>query len=221
MWLNRTSRAVENMHLVYLGLLPALATFSVLVNYGHPAPMLLFLGGVVAVSVYLAVVASYTRSTNSLGVALFVLLDGPFWAALSYAAGGVLFSFAIDAFLIDGVAIWLAIVWLAVSTSRPTRGQRIATIGFALIAVGTVLFAFWLYLYESVFGDWLRFLFLVMGVVEAFVARHYLLKVDKVVRGTMSSARYILVFLFIWIAATCAGNVLRELGSSLSHLGVL
>jgi hypothetical protein len=33
MSLNRTHRAVENLHLVYLGLLPALATFSVLVVY--------------------------------------------------------------------------------------------------------------------------------------------------------------------------------------------
>jgi hypothetical protein len=212
MCLNRIHRAVENVHLVYLGLLPSLATFSLLVNYGHPAPTLLFLGGVVAVSVYLAVVASYTRPTNSLGVALFVLLDGPFWAALSFAAGGVLFSFAIDAFLIDGVAIWLAIVWLAISTSRPTRGQRIATTGFALIAVGSVLFAFWPYLCENVFGDWVRLLFLVVGIVEAFVARHYLLKVDEVVRDTMSSARYILVFLFAWIAAMCAGNILYEMG---------
>jgi hypothetical protein len=212
MWLNRIRRAVENAHLVYLGLLPALATFSLLVVYGHPSPTLLFFGGVVAVSVYLAVVASYTRPTSSLGAALFVLLDGPFWAALSYAAGGALFSFAIDAFLIDGVASWLAIVWLAVSTSRPTRGQRIATIGFALVAVGSVLFAFWPYLCENVFGDRVRLLFLVVGIVEAFVARHYLLKVDRVVRDTISSAMYIVIFLFVWIAAMCAGNVLYELG---------
>jgi hypothetical protein len=110
MWLSRMRHVVENVHLVYLGLLPALATFSLLLVYGHSAPLLLFFGGVVAVSVYLAVVISYTRPANSLGVALFTLLDEPFWAVLSYAAGGVLFSFAIDAFLIDGVAVWLAIV---------------------------------------------------------------------------------------------------------------
>jgi hypothetical protein len=212
MWLNRIRRAVENVHLVYLGLLPALATFSVLLTYGHPFLLLLFFGGVVTVSVYFAVAASYTRPASSLGAALFVLLDGPFWAALSYVAGGALFSFAIDAFLIDGVAIWLAIVWLAISTFRPTRGQRIATIGFALIAVGSVLFAFWPYLCENVFGDWVRLLFLVLGIVGAFVARHYLLKVDKVVRDTISSAMYIVILLFVWIAAFSAGNVLYELG---------
>jgi hypothetical protein len=210
-WLNRMRRAVENVHLVYLGLLPALATFSVLLAYGHPSFLVFFFGGVVTVSVYLAVVASYTRPTNSLGIALFVLLDGPFWAALSFAARGILFSFAIDAFLIDGVAIWLAIVWLALSTSRPTRGQRIATLGFALVAVGSILFAFWPYLCENVFGDWVRLLFLVVGIVEAFVARHYLLNADKVVRNTTSSAMYIVILLFVWIAAMCAGNVLHEI----------
>jgi hypothetical protein len=81
--LGRTRRAVENLHLVYLGLLPALVTFSILVIYGHPAPLLLFVGGTVAVSVYLAVVIGYTRLANSLGVALFTLLDGPLWAVLS------------------------------------------------------------------------------------------------------------------------------------------
>jgi hypothetical protein len=83
--LGRTRRAVENLHLVYLGLLPALATFSILVVYGRLAPLLLFVGGIVAVSVYLAVVIGYTRPANSLGVALFTLLDGPLWAVLSHS----------------------------------------------------------------------------------------------------------------------------------------
>jgi hypothetical protein len=149
MWLNRIHRAVENVRLVYLGLLPALATFSALLIYGNPVPLLLFLGSVVFVSAYLAVVANYTRPTNSL---------------------------------------------------------------FALIAVESVLLAFWPYLCESVFGGWLRLLFLVMGIVEAFVACHYLLKVDRVVRDHMSSAMYIVIFLFVWIAAFSAGNILHEMG---------
>ena len=104
MSLNRTHRAVENLHLVYLGLLPALATFSVLIVYGHPAPLLLFIGGVVAASVYLAVVIGYTRPVNSLGVALFTLFDGSLRAALSHSARRAPFSFAIDAFLIPDVS---------------------------------------------------------------------------------------------------------------------
>jgi hypothetical protein len=72
MSLNRTHRVVENLHLVYLGLLPAGATLSVLVIYVHPAPLLLLTGGVVAVSIYLAIVVGYTCPVRSLGIALHI-----------------------------------------------------------------------------------------------------------------------------------------------------
>jgi hypothetical protein len=213
----RTRRAVEILHLVYLGLLPALATFSILVVYGHPAPLLLFVGGIIAVSVYLAVVIGYTRPANSLDVALFTLFDGPLWAVLSRSVKETpippainAFSFAINAFLIDGVAIWIAIVWLAVSTSRPTKEQRIATVGFALVAVVSILFAFWPYIRENVWEKWTQLSWLVMGVVEAVIARHYLLEADEVVRKEMVSVAYILILLFVWIIALSAGNIVNE-----------
>jgi hypothetical protein len=213
----RTRRAVEILHLVYLGLLPALATFSILVVYGHPAPLLLFVGGIIAVSVYLAVVIGYTRPANSLGAALFTLFDGPLWAVLSRSVKETpippainAFSFAINAFLIDGVAIWIAIVWLAVSTSRPTKEQRIATVGFALVAVVSILFAFWPYIRENVWEEWTQLFWLMMGVVEAVIARHYLLEADEVVRKEMVSVAYILILLFVWIIALSAGNIVNE-----------
>ncbi len=40
---SRIHRIVDSIHLVYLGLLPALATFAVLSAYGHPAMVLLFI----------------------------------------------------------------------------------------------------------------------------------------------------------------------------------
>jgi hypothetical protein len=52
-------RILDGIHLVHLGLLPALATLSALVAHGHAVPALLFFVGIV-VSVYLAVVISYT-----------------------------------------------------------------------------------------------------------------------------------------------------------------
>ena len=58
--LPRLLRVVDYAHLVYLGVLPSLATFSLLYAYGHPAPLLLFLAGTAAVGVYLAAVYSYT-----------------------------------------------------------------------------------------------------------------------------------------------------------------
>jgi hypothetical protein len=210
-WLDRIRRVIEGVHLVYLGLLPALATFAVLVSYGHPFIFLMFLGGIVAVSVYLAVVVSYTRSPSSLAVALFILLDGPVCAILAQLAGGNPYSFAIDSFLVDGVAIWLAIVWLAVTTSRSTEGQRIATVFFALVAVVTVFSIFWPYLRESVWGEWKKLGWLTVGMVEAFIARHYLLEADEVVRDTGVSAAYIGILLFVWIAALITGNVLHEI----------
>jgi hypothetical protein len=208
---------VEGIHLVYLGLLPALATFSVLVVYGHSAPFLLFIGGVVAVSVYLAVVASYTRPARSLGVALLILLDGPLWVVLSRSTGRAPFSLemvtspAIEGFLVDGIAIWFVIVWLAVSTARPSRYQRVATIGFALVAVVSILFTFWPYIRENVWGEWVRLAWLALGTMETVVARHYLLKADEVVRDTMPSAIYILIFLFVWFVAFCVGNIAHEM----------
>ncbi len=209
--LDRIHRIFERVHLVYLGLLPTLATFAVLITYGHPAIFLVFLGGIVAVSVYLAMVVSYTRPPGSLAVALFILLDGPICAALAQLSGGNPYAFAIDSFLIDGVAIWLAIVWLAVTTSRSTEEQRIATVFFALVAVVTVFSVFWPYLRESVWEEWKKLGWLVVGMVEAFIARHYLLEADEVVRDTGVSAAYIGILLFVWIAALIAGNVLHEI----------
>jgi hypothetical protein len=125
-------------------------------------------------------------------------------------SGGHPYAFAIDSFLVDGVAIWVAIVWLAVTTSRPTEEQRIATVFFALVAVVTVISVFWPYLRESVWGEWNRLGWLLIGMIEAVIACHYLLKTDEVVRDEGVSAPYIGILLFVWIAALIAGNVLHE-----------
>jgi hypothetical protein len=207
----RLRRVIEALHLGYLGLLPALATFGALLAYGHPSPFLLFIGGIVVVSVYLAVVASYTQHPSALGALLFVLLDGPFWVLASWAAGGTLFTATVDAFLVDGVAIWLAIVWLALTTDRPAPEQRAATLGFALAALATVVWHFWPHVRETVLGHGLRPVWLSLGMLEALVARHFLLGRDRVMRGVDASIRYIILFLSVWIAAMFAGNVIYEL----------
>jgi hypothetical protein len=207
----RLRRTLENLHLFYLGILPALATFAVLAVYGTPSAGLLFLGGTVAVSVYLAVVISYTRPVQSLGLALFVLLDGPLWVLVSRSTESTkLLSFAIDGFLVDGVAIWLAIVWLALTTSRPTREQRIATVGLTLVAVGSILFTLRPYLQEQVLSQGLRLLGLLLGMIEAVIARQYLLEADEVVRDETTGGAYIVVLLFLWIVALSAGNIIHQ-----------
>ena len=46
-WKTRLTHLIGRTHLIYLGLLPALATFAVLRAYSYGAYFLLFLGGVV------------------------------------------------------------------------------------------------------------------------------------------------------------------------------
>lgn len=207
---SRFQRILDGIHLAYLGLLPALATLSALIAHGHPAPTLLFFGGIVVVSVYLAVVISYAYPSRSAGVALLTLLDGPIFAALSQLRGGVWVSYAVDGFLIDGVAIWLAIVWLALTTPRPTKEQRRATVALTLIAMATMLSTFWPHIRDNVLQEWDRLLWLGVGLVEAVIARHYLLRADTVVRDDDKVTMYIVTLLFAWIAAMIAGNVLHE-----------
>lgn len=95
----RLAGAVGKAHLVYLGLLPSFATFALLYTYGHPAPMLLFLGGTVAVGVYLAVIVSYTPTPSSTPLSLLVMLDGPAWVLLSLLSKEV----ALPSFAIEGL----------------------------------------------------------------------------------------------------------------------
>jgi hypothetical protein len=207
---SRLLRILDGIHLVYLGLLPALATLSALLAHGHPAPTLLFFGGIVLVSVYLAVVFSYTSPSRSIGIALLTLLDGPIFVALSQLSGGAWVSFAINGFLVDGVAIWLAILWLALTTSLPTQGQRWATVAFGLIAMATMLSTFWPHIRDNVLQAWDVLLWLGVGLIEAVVARHFLLRAGTVARDTDRTTLYIVAMLFAWVAAMIAGNVLYQ-----------
>ncbi len=64
----RAASSLWYAHLIYLGLLPAAATFGLLYKYGHPVPLLLFIGGTAAVGVYLAVVFYFTPMPRSVAV---------------------------------------------------------------------------------------------------------------------------------------------------------
>ena len=207
----RTLAFLDKAHLIYLALLPAWATGVTLATYGHRSPFLIFLGGIVVVSVYLAVIVNYTRPATSYRVALLTLADGPLWAAGAQLSGRLGASFAVDAFLVDGIAIWIAIVWLAVTTSRPTREQRVATLVFAAIAVGTVGSLFWPYLRENLWGQWLGIGLLLLGIAEAIVAHHYLLDKDEIVRGERFTMPYLIVFIAVWVASMIIGMVVYEL----------
>jgi len=209
---SRITTTLGYAHLVYLGLLPALATFSLLFLYGHVAPLLLFLGGTVAVGVYLAVIITYTPLSTSPGWALLILLDGPAWVVLSLRSTGVTpFAFAIEGFLVDGTAIWLAILILAVRSSIPTHHERMASIGFMVAALAATAWLVWPYYRDALLAQWVSQLFLALGILEAIVVRYKVLKRDEVLRNDNATLWYVIVLLLVWVLSLILGNVLHEL----------
>jgi hypothetical protein len=203
---------LDYAHLIYLGLLPAAATSALLYAYGHPAPLLLFLAGTAAVGVYLAVTYSYTPRPRSLGLALLVLLDGPAWAILSLALKDARpLAFAVEGFLVDGTAVWASILVLAARSRLPTRGQRVASVGFMLAALAATYTLAWPYLREVARGSWgvASLSLLGLGAAQGALTRYRLFEREKVTRD--SAAAYIVALLVAWVAALIAGNVLHEL----------
>jgi hypothetical protein len=198
----RLAALVGRAHLVYLGLLPSFATFALLYTYGHPAPLLLFLGGTAAVGVYLAVVISYTKTPASAPLSLLFMLDGPAWAAASLSSRELrLPDFAVEGFLVDGTAIWLSILVLALRSDLPTRGQRVASVAFMLVALGATLSLVWPYLRDVLWGEWLSLTLLGLGIAEALVVNYKLLERDDVVRDDDSTAIYIAVLVMVWVGS--------------------
>jgi hypothetical protein len=205
----RLAGIVGRAHLVYLGLLPSFATFALLYTYGYPTPLLmfLFLGGTVAVSVYLAVVISYTEMPRSAPLSLLFMLDGPAWALASlWSRELTLPVFAVEGFLVDGTAIWLSTLVLALRSDRPTRGQRIATVAFMLVALLATASLVWPYLRGELWGEWWSLTLLGLGVVEAFAVNYKLLERDEVVRDAAGVSVYIAVLVMLWVGSL-TGNV--------------
>lgn len=196
----RLASMIGKAYLIYLGLLPSLATFALLYAYGHRAPLLLFLGGTVAVSVYLAVIISYTRIPPSPLLTLFIMLDGPLWVTLSLLSKGVaLPRFAIESFLVDGTAIWFSTLVLALRSYKPTRGQRVASVAFMLVALAATASLVWPYLRDVLWGEWLSMLWLGLGMAEATIFNYRLLERDAVIRESDRSAVYIAVLVMVWV----------------------
>src|ERR1044072_1659833 len=198
----RLAGLVGKAHLIYLGLLPSFATFALLYTYGHPAPLLLFLGGTVAGSVYLAVIISYTQPPASTLLSLLVMLDGPAWVALSLSSRQVTLPvFAIEGFLVDGTAIWLSTLVLALRSDLPTRGQRVASVAFMLIALAATASLVWPYLRDVLWGEWRSLFWLGLGVIEALFVNYKLLERDVVVRSDDSVSIYIAVLVMVWVCS--------------------
>lgn len=119
------------LDLYWLGLLPAFAIFGLfrLTHGFHVASILpqesglavlglctvtgLVVAGLpFAVMGYLMIVYGYTDLPESAGGALLALVDGPLLAFLSLPTGGSLSDYGGQAFLIDGLAVWISVLWL-------------------------------------------------------------------------------------------------------------
>ena len=206
----RVVQIANQVHLVYLGLLPSVATFVLLQTYGHQAPFLLLIGGVVLTAVYLAVTYSYARLPTSVPASLWALIDGPLFAlAAPRTAKGPL-SFAVNGFLIDAVAFWCAIVVLAFVASEPLPWQRVASVGLgllALAALASLAAPYVLHILET--STWAT-LWLPLGILEGTALIYPLLHAGDLERADGDGAGvYIAVMIVIWVAAMCAGVALH------------
>ncbi|MBN1262331.1 MAG: hypothetical protein JXB35_16750 [Anaerolineae bacterium] len=198
------------LYLVYLGLLPALATFATLVVYGSQATFVVFLGGLVGVSVYLAVIAGYTQLPESLWGRLFILIDGPLWVLLFAARRWSPFAYAVESYLVEGTALWLAILALAVRSPLPTREQRGMSVAFMVVAVAVGVFTYWPYVQAVLCGDWYRTGWLALGVVEGAATQYRLLDRDQVLRDGDDTLGYLLIMIMLWVAFTITGSALHD-----------
>lgn len=206
--------ALDRAHLVYLGLLPAAATFTLLYTYGHFAPMLLFIAGTAAVGVYLATTYTFTPRPRSVGLALLVLLDGPAWAILSLLLKDARpLAFAVEGFLVDGTAVWASVLAFALRSPLPTRGQRAASVGIMLAALAATYTLAWPYLREAAHGAWggASLALLGLGAAQGSLIRYRRFEGEEVTRDEGAGAAYIVIFIVLWLAALMAGNALHEL----------
>jgi len=209
------TQKLGRFYLIYLGLLPVLATFAISVAYGARFPMLIFLGGVGAVGVYLAATYSYTRLPNRLLPLAGMLLDGPLFVLVALQDGFHPLAFAIEGYLIDGTAIWVTILILAGMSPLPTPGQRAASIFIMVVALVVTTSLFWPYVRDYIWGDWTHLAWLMGGIVEASVASFLIVRRDEVLRQDDGSILYIGGLVMLWVIALFAGLALNDGGEYL------
>lgn len=203
---NRLHR-LGRIYLIYLGLLPALATLAAF-DY-LPAPInqvfmfLIFLGGVGGVGVYLAAVASYISLPQSWLALLLMLVDGPLFIVLAMwrNARATLAGFIIEAFLVDGLALFLAILILALRSPLPTRGERIGSVWLMLTAVSVLLFLFRGYWQTAVWGNWPHVAWLLVGILQGMAANYLLFGRGEIRHDEDFRILYIALLVMVWVAA--------------------
>ncbi len=208
---DRVVAVVNRIHLVYLGLMPSLATFALVKTHGHRAPALLFFGGIVVTAVYLAASHSYTVLPSSIPASLWALVDGPLFALAARASSPSAWSFAIEGFLIDAVALWLAILALTLVSGAPSPWQRGASFGLALVALACLLSLFVPYALDTAASGWWSISWVGAGVLETTIVLYRLLSTGEPIRPETDVAGiYIAVMTMIWVTAMSAGVILHD-----------
>ena len=213
---NKVHAFFARFYLIYLGALPALATFAILWAYGYRWPFVLFLVGVAAVGVYLATVMSYTPIPRSLPWLLLALLDGPIFVLISLRNNFHPLAFAIEGYLIDGTAIWFSILVLAFFSDLPTRGQRMASITIMLMILAMISSLFWPYWRDYLWGEWYRMFWLIIGIIQATwinFGRFSNVKIQR--QESDGGILFIIGLLTLWLLAMFAGIGLHEGGVNL------
>ena len=213
---NKVHAFFARFYLIYLGLLPTLATFAALWAYGYPWFFCLFLGGIAGVGVYLATVMSYTPIPQSLPWLLLALFDGPFFALISLRSNFHPLLFAIEGFIIDGTAIWISILVLAFISPLPTPIQRVASIAIMAVILGLMGSLFWPYWQEYLWGQWQRIFWLLAGIVQATWLHYGRFQRAEVLREESDGGIcFIVGLLMTWLLALIVGGSLHEAGVSL------
>jgi hypothetical protein len=205
----RLAHALGWANLLYLGLLPAAATFWVVFQYGSPGLSLLGefaravvgVTGVVAVAVELAALVTYTRFSNSVWAALLVLLDGPLLALLSASSTQGMAQVAVQAFLIDGTAVWVAIGLLSLTTDQLEGGARLIPFGLSVVVLASLAALFGPYLAHELPHTFQGMASLVGGLIWATAVNLHMLSTDKVARNGNdgSVTAYLVAFSVGWL----------------------
>ena len=203
------------LYLVYLALLPAIATFAVLWRYGQTysdATMFLsFLVGTAAVGVYSAFVMSYQYVPKSLWRLLVLLLDGPFLIFVAQKAGTNQFGFAIDGYLVEGMVVWMSILLLASISPDPTPNQRGASV---LIMLGAIAMTGWFfipYIRAELLGDKVRGAWLLFAFVEGVVISPLLKSTEPQLADNFDESDFpwlIILSVMAWVIALFAGRAI-------------
>lgn len=200
-------RKLERVYIFYLGLIPALGSFAGVILYDRSAPpswlvVVLLIGGVVAVGVYLAMLAAYVGFPKSPWLGLVILLDGPAQIGLSVALRehGTIWHLFGEMLLVETAPIYAAIFALALQSDKPTRKQRIGSLVLMVLALAPVMYLVGPPTWSSIHTDLpIAAVPLVTALAAGLYANYRYVSRDEVVRSPGDGTLVIVGFLFLWL----------------------